>query len=179
MSRHPNAALSRRHLLKLGMAGSALLATGGGLAALSGCSGGQTAVGYQCLRAGDLPLLRALIPGVLQGVVPASAQAECVKTTLHSLDNVLLWVSPETLKAVRQLFDLLALGLLRGPLTGIWQGWESASPTAVQAFLARWQNSRLQTLQQGRLALVQLISQAWYISPESWAGCHYPGPPVV
>ena len=62
----PGAGLSRRGLLKVGLFGSAFLATAGVTASLSGCSASVPASGLATLRSSDLPFLRALIPVVLE-----------------------------------------------------------------------------------------------------------------
>ncbi len=69
----PGAGLSRRGLLKVGLFGSAFLATAGVTASLSGCSASVPASGLATLRSSDLPFLRALIPVVLAGAVKAEA----------------------------------------------------------------------------------------------------------
>mgnify|MGYP006172570995 CR=1 FL=1 len=68
--------LSRRGLLKVGLFGSAFLATAGVTASLSGCSASTPATGYNALRASDLPSLRAIIPVVLEGAVRETLEAE-------------------------------------------------------------------------------------------------------
>jgi hypothetical protein len=80
----------------------------------------------------------------------------------------------------QQLFDVLAMPVTRGPLTGVWGGWENASPEQYSAFSCeRWQNSSLSLLRMGHASLLQLVMMSWYERPESWAQCGYPGPPTV
>ena len=79
----PGAGLSRRGLLKVGLLGSAFLATAGVTASLSGCSASVPASGLATLRSSDLPFLRALILVVLAGAVlcgyaPALSQRLCL-----------------------------------------------------------------------------------------------------
>jgi len=171
--------LSRRGLLKVGLFGTAFLATAGVTASLTGCSANAPAGGFAVLRQSDLPFLRALIPVLLDGAVPPANMPQAVERTLQSLDNGLNYLSPELLKLTLQLFDLLALPITRGPLTGVWGGWDKASADDVRAFLGRWQNSSLDLLKMGHGSLLQLVLQAWYVRPESWGHCGYPGPPTV
>ncbi|PAU66635.1 twin-arginine translocation pathway signal protein [Pseudomonas sp. PIC25] len=173
------AGLSRRHLLKAGLFGSAFLATAGLTATLSGCSASTPASGYAILRESDLPFLRALIPVMLEGAVPAERMPEAIDGTLQSLDYSLDRLSPAMLKLTVQLFDVLALPITRGPLTGVWGRWENASAQDVRNFLDRWQNSAIGLLKMGHASLLQLVMMAWYSRPESWAHCGYPGPPTV
>lgn len=172
-------ALSRRNLLKVGLFGSAVLATAGGLASLSGCSASNPASGFSVLRAEDLPFLRAFIPAALAGSVPAEQRAQQIEITLHSIDHSLSYAPAESLKPLLQLFDLLSMPVSRGPSTGIWGSWASADSASVEAFIRRWENSSISLLNMGAATLQQLVQTAWYSKPESWAGCHYPGPPTV
>lgn len=171
--------LSRRGLLKFSLCASAFLVTAGLGASLSGCSVGTLANGFAILRSSDLPFLRALLPVMLEGAVAAEKMPAAVDGTLQSLDRSLDHLSPEMLKLTRQLFDVLAMPVTRGPLTGIWGSWENASSDAIQHFLKRWENSSLSLLRMGHSSLVQLVMMAWYGRAESWAHCGYPGPPSV
>jgi len=169
--------LSRRGLLKVGLFGTAVLATAGVTASLSGCSSDTLASGYAVLRQSDLPFLRALIPVVLEGAVSPAAMPAAIDGTLQSIDRSLHALSPELLKLTQQLFDVQAMAVTRGPLTGIWGSWDNASPADIQHFLARWQNSSLELLRMGHSSLLQMVQMAWYSRPESWGHCGYPGPP--
>lgn len=171
--------LSRRGVLKIGLIGSAFLATAGVTASLSGCSASTPSSGFAVLRDSDMPFLRALIPVMLAGAVPAERMADAVEGTIKSLDYSLHRLSPEMLKLTVQLFDVLALPVTRGPLTGVWGSWENASAADVKHFLERWQNSSLSLLKMGHSSLLQLVLMAWYGRPESWGHCGYPGPPKV
>lgn len=171
--------LSRRSLLKVGLLGTALLGTAGLAASLSGCSASTPKAGFAVLRESDLPFLHALIPVMLAGAVSAEKMPQAVAGTLVSLDYSLNHVSPELLKLTAQLFDVLAMPITRGPLTGVWGSWQNASSTDVQAFLERWQNSSINLLKMGHASLLQLVMMSWYSRAESWAHCRYPGPPAV
>src|SRR5690606_20777004 len=172
-------AFSRRELLRVGLFGSATLASAGLLGSLSGCSAEGPANGFLMLRDSDLPLLRRVTEVVLQGAVAEAQMPAAVQATLHNLDQGLAHVSPALYRQVSQLFDLLALPVTRGPLTGVWSGWEQAGDEAVEAFLRRWENSSLALLRQGHAALLQIIQMAWYGRSESWQHCGYPGPPSI
>lgn len=171
--------LNRRQLLKLGLFGTAVLATAGGIASLSGCAADSSAPGFQQLREDDLPMLRRVIPTVLAGALPTTQRVAEVEGILLALDNNLNQLSPSLNRQVLQLFDLLTLSVTRGPLTGIWGSWENASDGAVQAFLKRWENSSLALLQQGQSAVTNLILLSCYSSSASWPQCSYPGPPRI
>lgn len=173
---HPG--LTRRQLLKVGLLGTVVLASAGGIASLAGRTD-SAAAGFRQLRASDLPMLRRVIPVVLDGALPDGQQATAVENVLHALDSNLDRLSPSLNGQVMQLFDLLTLGITRGPATGIWGQWEDASDQAVRAFLRRWEGSSLALLQQGQNALANLILLACYSSPDAWPQCGYPGPPQI
>ncbi|WP_347902539.1 twin-arginine translocation pathway signal protein [Pseudomonas purpurea] len=172
-------ALSRRGLLKFSLCASAFLTTAGLGASLSGCSASTPASGYAALRSSDLPFLRALIPVMLDGAVAPDKRATALDATLQSLDYGLDHLSPQMLKLTQQLFDVLAMAVTRGPLTGIWGSWENASSDDIRQFLTRWENSSLSLLKMGHSSLLQLVMMAWYSRAESWGHCGYPGPPTV
>ncbi|HZX15983.1 MAG TPA: twin-arginine translocation pathway signal protein [Pseudomonas sp.] len=172
-------ALTRRNLLKIGLMGSAFLATAGLAASLSGCSASTPKAGFAVIRESDLAFLNALIPVMLAGAVTTEKMPAAVSATLENLDYSLNHLSPEMLKLTVQLFDVLAMPITRGPLTGVWGGWENASPADVQGFLDRWQNSPIGLLKMGHASLLQLVMMSWYSRAESWAHCGYPGPPTV
>ena len=171
--------LSRRSLLKIGLLGGAVLATADATVALVDRFSSAPAEGFLVLRPADLPILAALTPVMLDGAVDASRLAEAGHGTVQALDTQLANLSPEMLKLTRQMFDVRALPVTRGPLTGIWGSWESATPEAVRNFLARWEDSSLALLRMGHASLLQLVMMAWYARSESWAHCGYPGPPIV
>ncbi|WP_347505698.1 twin-arginine translocation pathway signal protein [Pseudomonas anguilliseptica] len=171
--------LSRRGLLKIGLMGSAFLATAGLTASLSGCSASTPKAGFAVIRESDLAFLNVLIPVMLAGAVTAEKMPQAVAGTLANLDYSLSHLSPELLKLTVQLFDVLAMPITRGPLTGVWGSWENASSADVQAFLDRWQDSSIGLLKMGHASLLQLVMMSWYSRAESWVHCGYPGPPTV
>jgi len=172
-------ALTRRNLLKIGLMGSAFLATAGLAASLSGCSASTPKAGFAVIRESDLAFLNALIPVMLAGAVTTEKMPAAVSATLENLDYSLNHLSPEMLKLTVQLFDVLALPITRGPLTGVWGSWQNASADDVRNFLQRWQNSPIGLLKMGHASLLQLVMMSWYSRAESWAHCGYPGPPTV
>lgn len=169
--------LSRRSLLKLGVGASAVLATAGLTATLSGCSSDAPASGFQVLRDSDIPMLKAIMK-TLVGPHPALNAAN-LDAAIAQLDKTLAWTSTAAQKQVSDLFGLLSMGVTRGPLTGIWGSWEKASDAEVRAFLERWRDSRLDMLRQGHSALNQALQMAWYALPVSWEATGYPGPPAI
>lgn len=171
--------LSRRELLKLGACASLALSTAGLTATLSGCSSSQAASEFAVLRDSDLPALRALFPAVIGSHPALLADRSALELAIRQLDTTLDSTSPAVQREVLDLLGMLSLPVTRGPLTGIWGSWESASPEALQTFLERWKNSRLDMLRQGYKALSQLLLMSWYALPHSWDEAGYPGPPTI
>lgn len=175
----PRPGLTRRGVLKLGIGATAFLSAAGVTASISGCSSSAAAPGFSVLRGSDLPFLKAVIPVMLEGAMSDLAPQSVTDGTLRSLDAGLAHLSSEMLKLTRQLFDVLAMAITRGPLTGIWASWANADAEHIRHFLHRWQNSSLNLLRQGHSSLLQLVLMAWYSRTESWGQCGYPGPPKI
>ncbi|PKM29472.1 MAG: twin-arginine translocation pathway signal protein [Gammaproteobacteria bacterium HGW-Gammaproteobacteria-11] len=173
-----SAQLSRRELLKLSLGASLALSTVGVTATLSGCSSSQPGRDMLVLRDTDLPIIAAIMP-VLVGPHPALNDPANLQNAIRQLDTTLGWASTAVQKNVHELLDMLAMAITRGPLTGIWGSWETASSAQVLAFLQRWRDSRLDMLRQGHSALTQLLLMAWYATPASWDAAGYPGPPAI
>ncbi len=171
--------ISRRSLLKVGIAGAAVLATAGVATSVFVHSKQPFAAGYKQLRQNDLPMLIAVIGSLLQGRTSAPVSQAQIQATLQRMDNSIDQLSPALRKQTLQLFDLLTLSASRGLVTGIWRSWQRAEATQVQAFLSRWQSSRFALFQQGYSALVKMTLLAWYSAPDAWAECGYPGPPAI
>ena len=171
--------LPRRGVLKIGLCASAFLATAGLGASLSGCSASTNARGFRVLRSSDLVFLQALVPVMLAGSISRASLPSATDATLHALDSNLAHLSPELLKMTLQLFDVLAMPVTRGPLTGIWERWEKVSPDQIRYFLQRWQNSSLNLLRMGHASLLQLVMMSGYQTTELWPHCGYPGPPSI
>jgi len=122
--------------------------------------------------------LEAIIPAVLAGALPtdASRRAAAVPATIAHVHAAILGLPLATQKEVQDLFGLLSLAPARRLLTGIADGWESASVGQVTAFLQTWRVHRLGLLRSAYQALHDLVLGAWYADPSSWAAIGYPGP---
>jgi hypothetical protein len=170
-----DAAFNRRDFLKLGMAGSALLALAGVGATLAGCSGrdAATAHGYRFLRDADLALWRALLPALLEGLTLSATQSE---EALRRIDGVCFLFRPGGQAQLHRLFDLLNVGLARRWLAGVHAPWPEATLAQKREFLARWRSSRRATFNGGYKALSQLAAVGGYSQPVGWQACRYPGP---
>lgn len=171
---------SRRSLLKLGVVATAVLGTVGVSAGLAGChrSVEATAQGYRFLRDADVVLLRALIPVVLDGAMPASAADAATRTQeiLRRLDIACLRLDLPPQQQLKKLFDLLNFSLTRRFVAGVSAPWAEASVQAIQTFLEKWRNSSFAMLNSGQRVLVNLIAASNFGIPASWPTSGYPGP---
>ncbi|WP_426415455.1 hypothetical protein [Aestuariirhabdus sp. LZHN29] len=172
--------LARRRVLRDGLAGAALLAGSGILTSLSGCSAPPPASsGMQLLRADDQLFFAALYPVVLGGSLAQEPvqRSRQLEQAVRSLDQYLSRISPVMQQQLMQLLDLVHMSATRGPLTGVWGTWSSATDEQIQGYLQRWKNSSMQLLRMGYSLLMQLMVMAWYLVPSSWPAAGYPGPP--
>ena len=170
----------RRSLLQAGLLGSLLLGAAGATATLSGCAQRveSAAAGYKFLRDADLPLLRALVPGVLGLLLPAAGaeRDRLLDDLVHRIDLSGYRLGHPGQVQLAQLFDLLNLRPTRWALTGLGP-WEQTTTPQVQAFLERWRLSSFALLNGGYRALIKLVSGSFYGTPAGWAAANYPGPP--
>ena len=168
--------VDRRRFLELSSTGAAALVTVSWGAALSGCSTDRIAPGMKQLRANDVELLRALIPGVMRGsIVPSDTVT--VDRTLRSFDTLLDDVSVGMVDRLRQAFDALSFAPTRGWLAGRWSRWSSASVDDVCRSLERLRDSRFGMSNAIHGAMVSLIGISYYLVPEHVGSTGYPGAP--
>lgn len=164
--------LTRRDFLKIGIAGTAALATASLGATLAGCGTREQAAaqGYRFLRDADLRLLSALMPAVLADL---PLGAELAQSVLQAIDQMLLRASSESRKNVRALYDLLHFAPTRWLLAGVREPWDQATPAQVEAFLARWRDSRVGLFNVGYGALTRVIGAAYFAQPAGYEAAGY------
>lgn len=171
---------SRRQFLRVGLMGALTLSTVSTVAVLTGCSAPPPARSFRFLRDSDLKVLRALLPVLLAGALPAGASAAAaVEETLHTMDHLVFGSSRAGQKQLSQLFDLLSMPATRYTVVGLSQDWDKASASDINAFLVNWSQSRFQMLRAGYLGLGQLANMSWYLQPRSWAAIGYVPPRVA
>lgn len=176
------AAITRRSFLKVGASGTVLLGMAGLSASLSGCSGAvQAEQGYGFLREADVVLLRALMPALLAGSLPADAaeRSDRLDATLLRFDATCLRLEPPAQRVLQQLFDLLNGSLTRRLTTGITTPWSEVSEADAEAFLQRWRTSSVSLFNAGYKGLVKLVSVSHFGLPDTWKQAGYPGPLAV
>lgn len=120
----------------------------------------------------------AIIPAMLAGALPdnPAARAAAIGATTGRVHQAILGLPLNTQKEISDLFGLLSLAPARRLLTGVSDGWSSASAAQVGVFLQEWRFHRLDMLQSAYHALHDLIIGSWYADPSSWHAIGYPGP---
>jgi hypothetical protein len=168
--------VSRRQVIKFGVAGGLLLAAAGVARAQKGYRAATGADRLEVLTEGDGEVLAAVAPAILAGTGAAGASLAAI---VGSIDRAVAGLPPHLQAEVKQLLALLASWPGRRLLAGVSAPWPEASPAAVAAFLERWRFSRWALFQQAYHALHELVLAAWYARPDSWPAIGYPGPPAL
>ena len=122
--------LSRRTLLKTGLAGAALLGGAGLVGLIAGRDRG----------AERRDILSALAGALLDGALPtdpaaaATARTRCVSATGTAIDGL----SPAAQDELAQLFTLLSIAPGRLLLAGLDRPWSQAAPADIRAAADGW-----------------------------------------
>ncbi|MFA7290641.1 MAG: hypothetical protein WC023_00200 [Rhodocyclaceae bacterium] len=159
--------IGRRTFLKVGLAGSLMLASVGRVGAATADE--------------EAALLAAISAALLAGMLPAAASArtQALNDTVAGVRHAVAGLSPSTQKEIAELFSLLGFPLARRFLAGVSAPWAEARTEDVAAFLENWRHSRYSLLQTAYGALHDLVLGAWYARPEHWAAIGYPGTPEI
>jgi len=165
--------MQRRTLLRLGVAGVALLTlAGGGLALLQpGLRDGR-------LTLAGRELFGALATGVLDGMLPTAppARQAAIEGHLARLDAAIAALAPAARAELSQLTALLHSLPGRLAMCGMTTEWAHATVDEVQQALQSMRLSRLELRQQAYHALRDLTNAAYFAEPATWAALGYPGP---
>lgn len=168
---------SRRVVLKLGLAGSAVLALGGvGLLLRRGKVEPAPARPLLVLEPHEYAVLCALG----RRFVPASKgepSADELQVGLEC-DHILSMVDPTARTEMRQLLNLFENALPNLLFGGRVTPFTLLSPEEQDLVLHEWLVSRLAVRRTGVMALRSLVLAAYYGNPQSWVTTGYPGPPA-
>ena len=169
--------LTRRQLIKVGIAGAALFAAARYLdRPLAG-----TADAYRFLDENSAKIMRALIPVVLAGSLPdeEAARTRAAGEVLGAFDRAVSSLAPAVQAELAQLFSFLNFAPSRAAFAGLWAPLGETPREELKAFLTRWRHSRFDLQRQSYEALTQLLQASWYGNLASWKAIGYPGPPLV
>jgi hypothetical protein len=175
--------LSRRELIKTGVAGVALLA-------LANCARSSAparppfddpSYPYKVLGPGDRAMIAAIAGTMLAGALPSdpAAYAIALVQVVRGVDIAVASLPPAPRGEVQQLFGLLTFPVTRALAAGVWSSWGDAAPADVAKFLESWRFSGMMLLRTGYQALHTIVMAAWYGNESSWPRIGYPGPPRV
>jgi len=176
--------ISRRELLKTGVAGAIVLALARCAPQRAPSTPRWTDDGYD-YRVLDPPQreIVSVIAGVmLAGALPATTARDATASltlAVRGVDTAISGLTPSVQGEVQQLFGLLTNPIVRPLTTGLWSDWRDADAHDVAAFLTRWRFSGLVLLRSGYDALHQLVMAGWYGNDAAWPHTGYPGPPRI
>ena len=169
--------ISRRTLLKAGVAGAAALLFVRWLYTPTSPPARSTP---NALEPGGQAILAVIIPVLLDGALPSGPEAPRARAdTLAAVEDAIAGLPPATRNELAELFSLLGFPPTRCLIAGIWSPWPEASRESIASFLTRWRDSRFELLRSAYAALHQLVFAAWYAHPRAWTATGYAGPPPL
>lgn len=168
--------MQRRTLFKLGVASAAVLALGGGVAALM-----QTGLQNGKLGGAGREVFRAVGRAVLQASLPTddAARQLALDGLLGRIDELTLALPPHAQGELSQLLSLLASAPGRHLMAGLGQAWPAASDADIQQALQGMRLSALALRQQVYAALHDITAAAYFTDESTWPLLGYPGPPKL
>jgi len=162
--------ITRRQLIKTGMAGSVVLLAAGWLVTPPVDVLIADGARHAFLQPQDAQIISSIAP-VLVGM-PGLPLPDIVQ----GVDVAISLLLPAVQQELRQLFDLLGNRWGRRWLAGLQAPWAQAQASDIAAFLQRWQSSPLLLLRSAYQALHALINAAWFGNPLSWSALGYQQP---
>jgi hypothetical protein len=173
--------LTRRQFIKTGIAGGVLLAAAAFFQKPLDRAGKQALVTGNPLDPSLRTVVRTIAPVMLQGAFPTADpdRSAALERITKGVALAVGALSAASQKEVAELFALLAFAPTRIAVAGLTASWDQASAAEIEAFLKRWQHSRIDLLKSGYQALHDLVLGAWYADPQSWTAIGYAGPPAL
>ena len=167
--------ISRRQLIKRGLAGSALLALGGVGLGLQSSVLREPSAPLRTLNALEFSVLSFAADRIAPGTAEvAKASVLGVPELVDELFAKMHPVDVADFKKVLNTLESAPVGLL---LDGRPVPFTAASPESQSATLASWRDSRLILRRTGFKALHKVCTSAYWGMPETYALSGYPGPP--
>jgi hypothetical protein len=162
--------IDRRSILKYGLIGAAVLATGGVALTLQPTVLRAPKAPLECFDDVEYAILWALV----SRLAPPDADALDIA---GKLDKTFAAADLGTQAEFKQVLRLIENGLPGLFLDGRPRPFSAASPDVQDTTLERWRTSRISVRRTAFKAINQLIGAAYYASPETYAAVGYPGPP--
>ena len=175
-ARSPAPILTRRELIRRGVAGSLLFAAAGATAAFWWPTRRRRPrPGLRVLDGKEASILFAVAETVL-AIEPGAPSVDDVDVVGRV--DALLARSPADVQRefarLLHLFENGATGLITA--TG-WTSFTAAGPASREARLRAWQTSRIAVFRTGFQAMKRLCGACYYSAASSWGAIGYPGPP--
>jgi hypothetical protein len=169
--------IARRRFIQAGLAGTALLVS----VRWIDRAGHAWAAPASTLTPGATEVIRALVPVVLAGALPAEPpmRAKAIQETVEAFGRAVGGLAPAIQEEIAQMLSLLSFTPTRLAMTGITSSWPAAPAADIAAFLEDWRRSRFELKRAGYRALTQLIQGSWFDNPMAWPLVGYPGPPTL
>ena len=165
--------MNRRSWLKLSLGAAAVLAVGGGAAALiepGWREGRLTPAGRRVfMHAG-----RAFLDGSLP--TDDAQRTKALAALLDRTDTLIAGWPDHAQRELSQLLSLLATTPGRRALAGLAPQWEQASVPQIREALQAMRLSQLALRQQAYQALHDITGSAYFAEPATWTVLGYPGP---
>ena len=169
--------ISRRTLLKAGIAGAAALLL---VRWLYTPTSSPARPASNALDPDARTIIAAIIPVLLDGALPSGPEAQSARTdTLAAVEEAIAGLAPATRNELADLFSLLGFPPTRCFVAGVWSPGPEATHESIASFLLRWRDSRFELLRSAYAALHQLVFAAWYADPRAWPATGYAGPPSL
>lgn len=168
--------MQRRSLLALGAISAAVLAVGGGAAALA-----QPGLRDAKLSAAGREVFAGASRGLLEGSLPQAGEAlqRALDGLLDRIDGVVAALPPHAQSELSQLLSLLATSGGRRTLAGLAEPWPTASVAKVQDALQAMRVSGISLRRQAYQALHDIVGGAYFSDAQTWGLLGYPGPRAI
>lgn len=161
--------MQRRQFIQVGLTGGAILAVGGGLAALW-----EPALEGVRLSAAGRQAMGAVARAVLEASLPEGD--DTLARHLDQFEGVVQSMPAPVRAELQQLFSLCTHAAGRLMLWETTRPLHAHSTAELQARLQALRDSRLALRQQAYFALRDLHAAAHFAQPSAWAAIGYPGP---
>lgn len=175
----PGEDAGRRHFLRNGLIGAALLAVGGGawLGTRRTVPLPAPAQPFEVFSAQEAAVLLAIANRMVPERPRFPRPADLALP--QKMDAIAAMADPITQQELRRLVRLFESALAGFVLDGQPRLFTASSPAQQDRRLHAWARSRVGVRRTGYRALKHLVYGAYYASPESWSAIGYPGPPLA
>ena len=168
--------LTRRQLLRRGLAGGVLLAFGG-MGFLATRRGRELALPPEGLKTFTLSeySVLAAVAGRMVPPISGAPTPEEIRVAFIA-DRLVAHADPSAQQELKQLLGLLESPALGFVFDGRTEPFTQLSAEAQDATLRAWETSKVTVRRTGFQALRSLVLSCYYGSPRVWPALGYPGP---